>query len=70
MSKAIGEDGYPCAPRQLSETAWFYEMRKGINVVAEKREPDGTLVSVVQTVISWRRMCAAVDRHRKVKDKR
>lgn len=57
--------GYPSEPRQIDEQAWFYEQRGGMDVCVE---PDGINARIVR--LSWRRLEAAVDRHRAIKRKR
>ena len=54
--------GYPCESRQLDELTWFYEQREGLQLVMELFPGAKT----AQVNIPWRRLCSAVDRHRKI----
>ena len=61
--------GYPCEPRSLDKNngeAWFYELRGGIEVVQELHR-NGELLGTAMVNIPWAKVCAAVDRHRKIK---
>lgn len=58
---ATDEDGYPCAPRQITPAAWLYEQKQGVVIVQDVYGRTGSVT------IPWRKVCAAVDRHRKIK---
>ncbi len=59
--------GYPCEPRSIAkDEAWFYEEREGMTVVQELRR-NGDLLGTATVTVPWRKVCAAVDRHRKIK---
>jgi hypothetical protein len=59
MSEPTDTDGYPTRPRQLADGAqWFYEQKSGLEVYP------GVCGSTVH--IPWRKLCAAVDRHRRI----
>jgi len=66
MAEKRDYQGYPCNPRKLTDLAWFYEGKAGIDVLIQ---PDAK-TNAVQARISWRKLEAAVDRHRAVKSKR
>ena len=55
--------GYPCESRRIDEMTWYYEQREGLQLFMELFEGART----AQVNISWRRLGAAVDRHRKIK---
>jgi len=57
---------YPQTATMLrGNTAWFYQGGHGICVVAEARLESGQLLATTQTNISWTKLCAAVDNHRR-----
>src|SRR4026208_1014599 len=53
MSKACRANPEHLAPVRISKTAWYYEERTGIVVVAEKRNENGSLYAVIHTKIPW-----------------
>lgn len=59
MSKRID---YPTHSKPLEPRSWYYEEPEGITVVH-----DQGLARVDQILIPWRKLCAAVDRHRKIR---
>lgn len=60
---AVGDkDSYPCRPRQLNPLSWFYERKSGIDVLIQSDEH----TNAIQARLSWRRLEAAVDNHRRV----
>jgi hypothetical protein len=59
-------DRHPGKPRVLSDRAWFYEQPNGLGVVIEVHR-NGKHVETAMVDIPWRKVCAAVDRHRKIK---
>lgn len=65
MPEALDYQGYPRKPRQLTALSWFYEGKSGIDVLIQ---PDAK-TNAVQTRLSWRKLEAAVDRHRRAKKK-
>ena len=66
MAEKLDYQGYPCKPRQLNDLSWFYEGRAGVGVLIQ---PDAK-TNALQTRIPWRKLEAAVDRHRAVKSNR
>lgn len=62
MGEQIDEDGFPRSPRFVGDHAWFYEESTGLHVVQLAIEAGPSAVA-----IPWRKVCAAVDRYRKVK---
>lgn len=64
MSEPKDSRGYPCNPRMLTDDAWFYEEPEGLTVVQRGGPNTRTCY------ITWRKLCAAVDRHRRNKAKK
>lgn len=58
MAEAKDTDGYPTAPRKVNSAQWFYEQKSGLDVYPG--------VSGGHINIPWRKLCAAVDRHRRI----
>lgn len=59
MAHATDVDGYPTKPRQLADgSQWFYEQKSGLDIYPG--------VAGGHVNIPWRKLCAAVDRHRKL----
>lgn len=57
---------YPLTATMLSKrTAWFYQTRSGLHVVAEKRDDAGVHQATAQCVIPWKLVAAAVANHRR-----
>lgn len=54
---------------RLSRTAWYYEEKHGLTVVAERRTSDGSLLCVIQTKLPWAKLITSVDRHQGKEDK-
>ena len=63
MPEALDHKGYPCAPRKIDSLSWFYEQSSGLYVINEPIE--GARNTTI--IIPWRKLCAAVDRHRKIR---
>ena len=61
MTEPVDPYGYPCKLRNLTKSTWFYEQRGGVDVVVQHS------TNVTITRIPWRKLEAAVDRHRKNK---
>lgn len=62
---------YPLSSTMLKgKTAWFYQGRSGLCVVAEKHTAENKYVATTQTTISWARLCRAVDLHRAIERQR
>ena len=56
-------DGLLLSPIQISETAWYYEERKGIIVAVEHVDDAGRyLLPTDQITISWAKLAASVQR--------
>jgi hypothetical protein len=55
----MADPEYPLAPRLIGDgkRAWFYEEKTGLHVII-----DGEVA-----VLSWKRVAAAVDRHRRIR---
>ena len=60
------------SPHRIDDTAWFYEERIGVCVVAQVfvHLGGGTHTATRQVTVSWKAMCKAVDRYRRAKAKR
>lgn len=56
--------GYPCAPIDLSDRAWFYIQKEGLIVCAHGDGP------TEQAVIPWRMIRRALEDHDKAKGRR
>ncbi len=63
MSEQRDHLGYPTTPRKIDGLTWFYEQKRGLYVLNEPIE--GARCTTI--IIPWRKLCAAVDRHRAVK---
>lgn len=44
------------------DRAWYYETRRGIELVTQKRDPDGAFVSGAITLITWTRLIKSAKR--------
>lgn len=56
---------YPLAPRKLKGSAWFYEHRRGIEVVQELWL-EGRCAGASIVVIPWAKAAAAVANHKRI----
>lgn len=74
MSELVDYKGYPCKSRKLKGSlgagmvpvdAWFYEDADGLHVLIDPKGKPG----VTSTKIPWRKVCAAVDQHRRIRKK-
>lgn len=63
MAEELDHRGYPVSPRKLGDEAWFYEDASGIQMC----QTNGT--DTLVTMIPWRKLESAVDRHRALKRK-
>lgn len=54
--------GYPCEPRNISDRAWYYEQREGVEVVVCNQSGQQSTVT-----LPWRRLESAVARHLEAK---
>jgi hypothetical protein len=54
-------------PIIVDETCWMYPQRNGLDVVIERRDPDGQLVSSVSHVIPWNKIERAISQRPKSK---
>ncbi len=66
MPEKVDYQGYPVKPRYLDRRTWYYEQRDGIHLLIEPLTGSKIPLSAR---LSWRRLEAAVDRHRAVKRK-
>jgi len=62
--RTFNDQGYPCAPVDLSKDCWFYAQREGFIVVTRRG------ICVAHEIIPWRRVRKALADHDKAKDRR
>ena len=60
---------FPLSPTDISKTVWFYQQRKGLCVVAQLVEKDGTVLGTTIADIPWRRLLPAFKNYQKYKRK-
>ena len=57
-------------PHHISPTQWWYEDKRGICVIVEARNQDGTYHSTTHTNISWNKLLKAAKRCVKSKERK
>jgi hypothetical protein len=59
----MGNSALKLDPHNITESCWWYEEEKGINVVVEHRSKDGaTCYHTAQYLIPWDQVRAALSR--------
>lgn len=53
--ESYDQDGYPCNPRILSDSAWYYEQKSGIEVYYMGHK----------ITLGWRHISRAAENHKK-----
>ncbi len=49
-------------PQNVSPSCWYYEEKKGINVVYEIRDKNGNYIRTDQFIIPWSKIFKSVER--------
>ena len=49
-------------PQHINQDAWYYEGKRGIEVVRQMRDGDGNYLAISVTAISWRKIRASMRR--------
>jgi hypothetical protein len=57
---------HPLEPRPIGKTAWFYETRKGLDVVQEYIDPSKGKLGTCMVMIPWKHLIAAVKNHQRI----
>jgi hypothetical protein len=60
---------YPLEPTNVENTAWFYETRRGVDVVQQYLDGK-TVRGTCMVMIPWQLLERAVDNHRAIKRQR
>lgn len=49
-------------PHHINQDAWYYESKRGIEVVRQVRDGDGNYLATSITMVSWRKIRASMRR--------
>lgn len=49
-------------PQHLNQDAWYYEGKRGIEVVRQVRDGDGNYLAISITMVSWKKIRASMRR--------